>query len=249
MQVNLNMGKVLWKIGSLISWVGGYLQESQRSLWFKTHYADWQTRRFKVVENELETHLSQFGKEQKGKSSLELGAGHGEFSRLLKAKGFICHVAEARPEHLEFMRNTLNLDGYHLFDGDHPEIPINDVDVVIHFGLLYHLTNPLEHLNWCLNNIKFSIMFLETEVFNDDNPDLVFRMQEKGYDQAFNGIGGRPTSAGITKVIDANGLKHKRLDIQELDSDFHDYSWSEETLRVSWKPGLRRFWVIYGASE
>jgi hypothetical protein len=229
--------------------VGGYIQESQRSLWFKTHYADWQIRRFRIVEKELSSAYSNTPNEREPVSVLELGAGHGEFSRLLKAKGYTCHVAEARTEHLEFMRENLNLDGYHMFDADHPEISIKSVDVVIHFGLLNHLANPLEHLDWCLKNIKFSVMFLETEVFNDSNPDLVFRLQERGYDQAFNGIGGRPTSAGVSKVLDANGFGYKRLDLKELESDFHDYSWSEETLGVSWKPGLRRFWVIYGNSD
>jgi hypothetical protein len=239
------MGNALWKIGSFISWVGGYIQESQRDLWFKTHYADWQERRFKIVEKELGSHFST--RELDPLVVLELGAGHGEFSKILKAKGHQCHVAEARTDHLDFMRK-LNFDGYYQFDGDYPEIPIKSVDVLIHFGLLYHLANPLEHLDWCLQNIDFSIMFLETEVFNHPSPDIVFRMKERGYDQAFNGIGGRPTSAGISRILDSRGLKYKRIDLADLDSDFHDYSWSEKTFPASWKPGLRRFYVIYGDS-
>ena len=151
---------------------------------------------------------------------------------------------DARQEHLDEIirrypkicnsKNVFRLD----LENSWPEI--GKFDVILHFGVLYHLNN------WELSlreSIKHSrLIFLETEV-SDFKKDTNIVVHEKGYDQAFSGIGSRPSAKAIERVIASAGAKFIRHDSEMLNSTLHTYDWKASDTK-SWKHGLRRFWII-----
>jgi hypothetical protein len=217
---------------------------------FKGHYNTWQKNRLNLIQSFLsESYKNSLS--FKSFKALELGAGHGFFSEKLSELGFTCVAAEGRAEHISWMNKNLTFltqgDGYvTYYDGDNPKLEEKNFNVVIHFGLLYHLRDPLANLKWCLTELEFDIMFLETEVCNFSDQDMVLFLEEKGYDQAMNGIGGRPSVSIVENLFLNLGYSFKRIDSKALDSIPHVYSWDSDKTPYSWFPGMRRFWVIYG---
>jgi hypothetical protein len=210
---------------------------------FSGHYRDWQRTRVRLVDEIV----MQDSSRKSGKwptTLLELGAGHGDFSQYFTQKGLVCTAAEGRPEHVKWMQKNTEISSVIQFDAERPWLEHRKYDVVLHFGLLYHLEKPLENLNWCLDNIKFDIMFLETEVSNHDDPEFVLVLREEGYDQGLANLGGRPTPAGIEAVLDSKSLEWVRIDSPDLDSGIHKYSWKAEDTPYTWAHGLRRLYLI-----
>ena len=210
---------------------------------FAGHYSDWQRTRARVVDEIIMQDSAKRARDWP-KTLLELGAGHGDFSQHFTQKGLVCTAAEGRPEHVQWMRKNTDISSIVEFDADAPRLDQRNYEVVLHFGLLYHLQKPLENLEWCLDNIEFDIMFLETEVSNHEDPKFVLVLREEGYDQALNNLGGRPTPGGIEELLESKSLEWVRMDSPDLDSGIHKYSWKPKETPYTWTHGLRRFYVI-----
>ena len=117
-------------------------------------------------------------------------------------------------------------------------------NLVLHFGVLYHLSDPLKHLKDFLLKQDFDHLFLETEVSNHPDKNFVFKIKEFGYDQSLSTIGGRPSSSGIESVLRDLSLVWKRHDNVNLDSFPHKYSWQESEMLETYRPGMRRFYHV-----
>jgi 2-polyprenyl-3-methyl-5-hydroxy-6-metoxy-1,4-benzoquinol methylase len=225
------------------------LRRRKTNFSFEGHYLDWRMTRTRVVDEMIYQHLDEKSLTQPAKTMLELGAGHGDFSQYFTDKGFLCTAMEGRLEHVNWMRKNTKIYSILQFDAEKPWLENNYYDVILHFGLLYHLERPLDNLAWTIDNLKFKIMFLETEVANHHDPEFTLVLREEGGDQALNNLGGRPTSRGIEALLESRNLDWVRMDNPELDSSIHQYSWKESETPYTWAHGLRRFYVIRPKDE
>ena len=209
---------------------------SQLDLNFSGHYSDWRHKRIKKL-------ISILGGEAwfKGKTILELGCGYGHIGRYLQTLGATVTFAEGRLEHLEKVKR-FSRDGtcvVHLDNEQDWSFP-EAFDLIIHWGLLYHLKSWKEDLHRTLKNGK--IVCLDTVVYDDEN-DYVYERQEVGYDQALGGVGSNPTPTAIENILSQAGVTYTRYDCESIDSNIHEYSWAPGT-RKRWHCALRRFWLI-----
>ena len=115
-------------------------------------------------------------------------------------------------------------------------------DIVIHWGVLYHLNDWKSDL---ISTLKHSdLIFLESEVSDSDDVNFDLKIKEKdGYDQALDGIGSRPSANNVELFIKNLGFDIERFDDENLNSTFHQYNW-KVTNTNTWRHGLRRFWII-----
>ena len=213
-------------------------KHGNRETYFEGHYKEWRATRLRFLNNQFGANFF------KDKKILELGAGYGDLGISLWQQGAELVWTDARQEHLDKIihcypkicntKNVFQLD----LENTWPEI--GKFEVILHFGVLYHLKNWELSLRESI--VRSKLIFLETEV-SDFNKDANVVIQEKGYDQAFSGIGSRPSAKAIERVIDSTGAKYIRHDSQLLNSTFHTYDWKASDTK-SWKHGLRRFWVI-----
>ena len=74
-----------------------------------------------------------------GKSIIEVAAGHGVNGRALITMGAEVTFTDGRPYHVNFLK-TLGLNA-HVMDQDQPWTIHRQFDLIVHWGVLYHLKN------------------------------------------------------------------------------------------------------------
>ena len=203
---------------------------------FDGHYNPWRERRLNKLVGLLGGSAS-----LKGKRTLELAAGHGGVSAALADMGAIPTAADGRTEHVDHMRE--NLKGVHVIhlDQRYP-YHVGDFDIVIHWGVLYHLPPSRWESDLADASAHAPIMFLETEVCDSDDPDHVLRVEEAGYDQSMDGVGVRPSAAAVEMALRQLGMNFNRYDEEDIGTDLHKYDWKVEGTGRNIM-GMRRFWM------
>lgn len=139
-------------------------------------------------------HLASLGLDLANSTVLEVGAGIGDHTSFFLDRGCEVVSTEARQDNLEILRYRYpNLQVRHL-DLDNPDPTFNEVfDIVYCYGLLYHLQNPIEAIEF-MSRCCQKMLLLETCVsFGDEeliNPCLE---RAENPSQAISGHGCRPT--------------------------------------------------------
>ncbi len=202
---------------------------------FTHHYNNWRQTRINKVRQILGADFA------KGKTILELACGHGHTGLQLAGEGATVTFAEGRPEHIEaLLAKAPDADVIQL-DQDKSWDLGRKFDLVIHWGVLYHLDNWKEDLRCTLNHSD--LVCMETEVADSSDPKFEIKQSEEGTDQALNGTGSHPSPAMIEEYLTSLGATFVRYDDSDINSLFHHYDWPVRETK-QWKPGQRRFWMI-----
>ena len=176
----------------------------------------------------------------KSKTLLELGCGHADIGNMFYELGTNVTSSDARKEHLDIVKSKYPNIKTILIDGDN-DIITEKYDIILHWGLLYHLKEIENHLE----NVSqmCDVLLLETEV-SDKDDIYAIQTDENGFDQAFNTKGIRPSPSYVESVLEKNGFKFKLIKDPILNADFHRYDWDISN-SGGWTSGLRRFWICW----
>ena len=210
---------------------------------FSGHYDEWRMKRINKI-------VSLLGEDFfKDKEVLELGCGWGDVGLYFENLGAKLTFADAREEHLSEVRKHSPEASVIQVDQDKNWNLEKKFDLIIHMGVLYHLANWKQDLRCALKHSD--LMILESIVANDESDSYEYINNEpKGYDQAFNKIGCRPSAAYIEKELADMNYKFTRFDTSDMNSDVHEYDWVVNNLgdqprrpdnRIR---GYRRFWLV-----
>ena len=202
---------------------------------FRGHYDNWILSRIAGIDKYIG--LPYFN----GKKLLELGCGHAHVGNLFHEAGADVTSSDARTEHIEVVNKIYPHLKTIVLDGDKDIIP-DTYDVIVQWGLLYHLEEIENHLKMVSQKCK--ILLLETEVSDSSDVSLFVSVQEGGYDQAFNSKGIRPSQTNVEEKLTRNGFKFRVIKDSILNSDFHIYDWDEQNTG-RYPSGLRRFWICW----
>ena len=202
---------------------------------FSNHYENWRISRMNGVKKYISSTYFQ------SKTLLELGCGYADIGNMFFELGAVVTSTDARKEHLEVVNNKYPHLKTILIDADNDEIS-DKYDVILHWGLLYHLNEIEIHLEKVCKNCN--VLLLETEVSDSDDKQLKISTDEEGYDQAFNNKGSRYSANYIEEILEKNGFNFKMIKDSILNSDFHCYDWDIENSN-NWTHGLRRFWICW----
>jgi SAM-dependent methyltransferase len=202
---------------------------------FQTHYIDWRNSRMNGVKKYI---LPDYFK---SKTMLELGCGHADIGNMFYELGGIVTSSDVRKEHLEIANQKYPNIKTLLIDGDNDSID-EKYDIIVHWGLLYHLNEIEIHLEKVSQ--KCDVLLLETEVSDSDDNRFFQSTNENGYDQAYNTKGIRPSPSYVEYLLEKNGFQFKLVKDPILNSGFHCYDW-DITNSKDWKHGLRRFWICW----
>jgi cyclopropane fatty-acyl-phospholipid synthase-like methyltransferase len=207
------------------------------------HYNDWRLKRARKLESIL-------GREFfPGKTVLEVGAGHGRIGKYFRETyGSTVEFTEGRIELIDTIRRLNEGASAYLVDHDSPQgwQLNNRYDLIIHWGLLYHLVNWNVDLESTVRHLKSGgILTLESEVVDSDS-DITVPVREDTTldDQSLHGPAVRNSATIIEKKLLELGLRFQRYDDADLNSDIHQYDWQvSNTGRYG--SYNRRFWVCY----
>jgi SAM-dependent methyltransferase len=202
---------------------------------FSGHYINWRETRINVLLKYVP--LIYF----KSKSILELGCGYADIGNEFYKMGANITSSDARKEHLDVVNKKYPYIETKLINAN-DKIIENKYDIIIHWGLLYHLNEIENHLE-NISNIC-NILLLESEVCDSDNDSYYIDTKEEGYDQAYNLIGIRPSQSYVEKILKRNGFEYKLIVDDDLNSDIHCYNWEIKNTKTC-KNGMRRFWICW----
>lgn len=202
---------------------------------FEGHYINWIKSRMSAIKKYINV------ERLKNKTLLELGCGHGHNGNEFYNLGCKVTASDAVVEHIQKGKKLYPYNDFKIIDCDKNIIP-EKYDIILHWGLLYHLKEIENHLKDVCE--KCDVILLETEVSDSDDDKFYITTKEKGYDQAYNNIGIRPSEKYVEKVLSNNGFKFFMIKDSVVNSTFHNYDW-EITNTKTWRHGLRRFWVCW----
>jgi SAM-dependent methyltransferase len=202
---------------------------------FDGHYVAWRESRMNGIKKYISSEYF------KSKTMLELGCAHGDNGNMFYELGANVTCSDVRVEHLEVLKQKYPHLNTLIIDGDNTNI-VDKYDIILHWGLLYHLHEIEKHLEHVSQ--KCDILLLETEVSDSDDKDFYISTDENGVDQAFNNKGIRPSESYVQEVLDKNGFSYKLIKDPILNCKYHTYDWDIQNSKT-WKHGLRRFWICW----
>lgn len=209
------------------------------------HYDVWRTHRFNVLLDALpELRTGQ----TRSWSILEAGGGHCWFSEQLSRAGHSVTCSEGRAEHTQWVKRHLPHIPVRQDDWDKLADDVPVYDLLIHYGLLYHLKDSAKALQTAMAHAN--VLALETEVVDSHDANLVCSRWESGGTQALNNYGSRPSPAFVERVLLEGGFFFVRLDTPRLNAlgNVHRYDWPIRGTGV-WAPGLRKSWIAWRPSS
>ena len=204
------------------------------------HYIAWRKSRIDKLE-EI------FGKEFfKGKRVLECGAGNGGVGRYLR-ENWLADVTftEGRSSLIKVIEDTNPGATVHLIDHEN-SWNVGSFDVVIHWGLLYHLNNWREELKCAFDAVADGgVLVLESEILNTTHiaEMKIFEFRTLD-DQSLSGTGTRMSAAAVERELQHLCRGFRRYDDTNLNADIHHYDWKVDDSKQCHVSGQRRFWVF-----
>jgi hypothetical protein len=199
------------------------------------YHPDWQVNRIKFI-------LSKYPIEFfKGKRILELGAYNGFIGAYFSALGAEVHCVEGRQENVDKIKIDYPDVTAECADLDSPNWNWGHYDIIINFGLYYHLEKfHKEHLVNCINNCD--LMFFESVIYDSFKSDVYFR-QESGDDQSLTDVGGTPSTSFVEDILKENNVSYEKFKDSSLNNYEHKYDWPDTGFRI-FNQFHRRFWII-----
>jgi cyclopropane fatty-acyl-phospholipid synthase-like methyltransferase len=189
---------------------------------------------------------------------LEVGAGGGQTSVYFNRE-YGCQVTCTEGREYNLQPDAKEVECYIIDlekETDWEQIEGRKFDLIIHWGVLYHLDNWENSLRNC---VKFladdGYLSLESELIDGVGANSEIKVSESSsvWDQALSSIGTRMTAANVERVLDSVGLTFSRYDDPAINVGFHKYDWTVNE-KVVYDPkqtytmqnftvGLRRFWL------
>ena len=189
----------------------------------------------------------------KGKHVLELACAYGNIGLYLKNLGAIVTFADARQEHLDVVLEKDPTATTVLLDQDTNWDLNRKFDLILHFGVLYHINNWQQDLKSTLQHAP--LVILESAVAKTSQYfDFKLHEESEGGQNAFNGIGSMLSATTIESYLISLGHIVERHDDPALNTRRYFYDWVAEDVALSDITvssfedeaiyGGRRFWVI-----
>jgi hypothetical protein len=210
---------------------------------FTNHYEGWRVSRisttFKYISKDF----------FKDKLIYEFGAGHANIGNVFQTE-IDCQVVayEGRGEHVDTIKNNIEKGIYspkllvkqHNFE---EEFTDKKCDIIIHWGLLYHLSDVVKHLNNVLQYTDY--LLLETEVCNINECIVTQGLDPNSYDQSISLKNSSPSQTFVEKILYDNEFDFKIIKDSDLNHWFHRYDWEVDPTKPFTEFGVRRFWICW----
>lgn len=200
-----------------------------------TYHPEWQTNRLQFM---VDTYTPDFFR---GKKILELGSCNGYIGACMQELGATVLSVEGREENVKQIKEQFPNLPCVCMDLDVSEWSLGSWDIIINFGLYYHLQyNHEAHLKNCIRHCD--MMFFESVIHDKYEPMIFFR-NEIGFDQSMTGVGGAPTTSYVENIFKEMNVFYVKLTDARLNGNLHRYDWIDRNSGI--EDGFaRRFWIV-----
>ena len=135
------------------------------------------------------------------KSAVDAGAGSGFFSQTLLDCGLRVRGFDGRAENVNEARKRFPHIAFEQADlEDRSTLALGKFDLVLCFGLLYHLENPLLAVRH-LRSLTEKCLLLESMCVPDDKPSMLLREEPSELDQGLTDVACYPSEDSLVKML------------------------------------------------
>jgi SAM-dependent methyltransferase len=134
------------------------------------------------------------------RTALDIGCGVGYYSAMLKELGLQVTAADARAENITEARSRFSGINFYVADAEDPSLAeLGTFDLVLCFGLLYHLENPLRAFR-NLRALTGKVLLLESMAVENEQPFFLLLDEPEGEDQSLRSVSCYPSEGAIIKM-------------------------------------------------
>ncbi|NNM72026.1 class I SAM-dependent methyltransferase [Enterovirga aerilata] len=207
---------------------------------FEVSYAYWRIKRINKI---LEIYGEDFFR---GKRILELGSGLSDIGAFFADLGAEVLCLEGRQETVRLARlkhrkvDRLRIEQHDL---EQDFSRFGRFDLLIHFGLLYHIPDVDGHLSRCF--AMADEIVLESVVCDSTNPEKIVLVEGNSnvIEECLHGTGSRPSPSYVERIAEENGFLVARHFTSDLNVDrlfVYDWEHKNDGNLGGWRN--RRFW-------
>jgi SAM-dependent methyltransferase len=139
-------------------------------------------------------------------SALDVGCGVGDFSKFLLELGFRVTAVDGREENVREAKNRYPEISCRTVDvEDLPIAEMGTFDLVLCFGLLYHLENPFRAIR-NLHSLTTELLLIETMCTPTSETTMELLDEGHAEDQALNYVAFYPSEACLVKMLYRSGF-------------------------------------------
>lgn len=160
------------------------------------------------------------------RTALDVGCGVGHFSTFLRDMGFQVTGVDGRAENVtEAQKRYPNIPFYIANVEDSSITHLGKFDLVLCFGLLYHLENPFAAMR-NLYALTTKVLLIESMTVPEQRPVLILRDEGQSEDQGLHFIAFYPSESAIVKMCYQSGFPfvYRFLKLPDHE-DFHASVW------------------------
>jgi SAM-dependent methyltransferase len=150
------------------------------------------------------------------KTALDVGCGAGHFSAVLRELGFEVTGVDLRPDNIDVCRTRHPDISFDVIDLDQPFGEIGTFDLVLLFGILYHLESPLQTVQR-LSQAIGRVGIVSTRVAEGDEMALYLFHEREGAANNQARVTAVPTFAALLAIFGHAGLPHLYLPSPQVD--------------------------------
>ena len=141
-------------------------------------------------------------------TALDVGCGFGYLSAVLRDTGLKVTAFDGRPENVEEARKRVPDVLFSVGDIESPEVrQLGKFDLVVCFGLLYHLENPFQAVR-NLHHLTEGVIVLESMCLPGNAPSMLLLDEGPTPDQGLQHVGFYPSEPCITKMCFRAGFPY-----------------------------------------
>lgn len=154
-------------------------------------------------------------------SAIDVGCGLGHFASFLQVLGFDVTAVDGRQQNADETRRRHSNIRVFPFDVQDPRLPaLGKFDLVLCFGLLYHLENPMLAIRHLIE-MTGKLLLVEGVVYPADEPIMAMIEESPHEDQGLNHMAFYPTESCLLKMFYRAGFAHAyRFTVQPDHPDY-----------------------------
>lgn len=134
-------------------------------------------------------------------TALDVGCGTGYFSEFLRNSEFRVSALDGRKENVEEARRRVENVSFRQADVEDASLPtLGSFDLVLCFGLLYHLENPFRAVR-NLFGLTGKVLIVESMCVPEESPQLYLLDEGRLEDQGLNYVALVPSEGCLIKMI------------------------------------------------
>jgi len=185
--------------------------------------------------------LRSIAQETKLLSALDVGCGVGYFSKFLADLGFQVAAIDGREENvIEARRRYPEIDFQTRNAEELSQAEIGTYDLVLCFGLLYHLENPFRAIR-NLHSVTNRVLLLESMCAPGDEPSLQLLDEYHADDQGLSYVAFYPTESCLVKMLYRAGFPFVYRLTELPDHEFYRATPSHKRRRAMLVAAKQRF--------